>query len=70
MDMKSVERKKDTMEILRSGGEIECPFCKSGKIRMIIHAVFLCDKCGRGIVSRVKLDLDKYIQQGKQKREI
>ena len=34
MDMKAVERKKDTMEILRSGGEIECPFCKSGKIKI------------------------------------
>lgn len=55
---KSMERMDSInkrMEILRSGGSLECPFCKKGHIVMVNPSVFTCDKCGKGIVARVTL---------------
>mgnify|MGYP003291942528 CR=1 FL=1 len=46
----------DRMSHLANGGEIDCPYCKEGKISMVNRAVFLCNKCKRGIVARVKLN--------------
>lgn len=50
-----VEEHLQRMELLRKGGEIDCPFCKKGKISRTNDIVFVCDKCGKGIVGRVAL---------------
>lgn len=55
MNNEKVEEHLQRMELIRKGGEIDCPFCKSGKIRKKNDAVFVCDKCGKGIVGRIAL---------------
>lgn len=50
----------ERMKFLRSGGEIDCPLCKKGKIKMRTPATFLCDYCGKGIIIDYKIpDLQK-----------
>lgn len=56
MGTEKAEEHIKRMEILRSGGEIPCPYCNRGKIRRKNDAVFLCDICGKGIVGRVPIN--------------
>lgn len=53
-----VERRRksaETLRILKAGGEIDCPFCKKGKIKKKTPAAFLCDHCRKGIIIDYKL---------------
>lgn len=56
MSREKVEEGLQRMKVLRDGGTIDCPYCKEGKIRKKNDAVFLCDKCGKGIVGRVNIN--------------
>lgn len=45
----------ERMEILKAGGEIDCPLCNKGKIKMRTPATFLCDYCGKGIIINYRI---------------
>lgn len=49
------KKSAETLKILEAGGEIDCPLCKKGKIKMRTPATFLCDHCGKGIIIDYKI---------------
>jgi len=48
-------RSAERIKYLESGGEIDCPLCNKGKIKMVTPAAFLCDHCGKGIVINYRI---------------
>ena len=48
---KRTDRSIKRLQILNSGKSIKCPLCKKGEVRKIKPALYLCDNCGRGIIS-------------------
>lgn len=49
------KKSAETLRYLEAGGEIECPICKRGKVKMRTPASFLCDRCGKGIIINYKI---------------
>lgn len=49
------KRSDERLRLLRAGGEIDCPLCKKGKVKMRTPATFLCDHCGKGIIVDYKI---------------
>lgn len=52
---KRLRESMERMKLLKAGGEIDCPLCKKGKVKMRTPATFLCDYCGKGIIIDYKI---------------
>lgn len=50
----------DRMNILNSGGKLQCPYCGEGFIARIEDGVYSCDKCGHGMITRTRLDVPEF----------
>ena len=55
--LEMLEEHENMMRLLRSGGKIPCPNCEDGHISRISEGAYICDKCGKGMIGRVNIDL-------------
>ena len=47
----------ERIKFLNNGGRLECPYCRKGFVSRVSEGTYICDKCGKGMITRIKIDL-------------